>query len=198
MSYSSLRNVLPATGGMRSAAVAVCVAQVMAIAGCVAAQYARPSAMNPTTLVTPPRLGGAVALTVDASALTGVWQKRSLSGQSLREGIGGALVQHGVFDKLVTPEDDRDFILNIEVRSLTQPSVGLLPWWSSSLSTVWSLHHARSGKLLLNEIIVTKATQTFPEGLLQGDRGLPEALVRDAIVAAIGRIDSFTLEGSTK
>ena len=195
MVYPSLTSVLLATRGMRSAVVALCVALVMAIAGCTTA---RPSAMSPSTLETTPRLGGAVAITVDTSALTGVWQKRSLSEQSLREGIGAALVQHGVFDKVVAPEDDPDFNLNIEVRSLTQPSIGLLPWWSSSFSTVWRLQHARSSKLLLNEMIVTKTTQTFPEGLIEGDRGLPEALVRKALAAAISRIDPSMSEDAAR
>jgi hypothetical protein len=186
MVYPSLTSVLPATHGRRSAVVALCVALVMAITGC---STARPSAMNPSTLETTPRLGGAVALTVDASALTGAWQKRSLSEHSLRDGIGAALVQHGVFDKVVAPEDDPDFNFSIEVRSLTEPSVGLLPWWSSSFSTVWRLQHAESSKLLLNDIIVTEASQTFPAALIKGDRGLPEALVRKALAAAISRID---------
>lgn len=195
MVYPSLGSVLPATYGRWLAVVTLCITLVLATTGCLAA---RPSAMSPSTLENPPRLGGTVALTVDASALTSDWQKRSLSEQSLRYGIGAAIVQHGVFDKVVAPEDNPEFNLKVEVRSLTQPSVGLLPWWSSTFSTVWTLRRVTDSKLILSEIIVTKATQTFPEGVVQGDRGLPEELVRNAIVAAISRIDSSALEGPPK
>ena len=81
-----------------------------------------------------------------------------MSDEEFSKVIVDSLVHSGLFSKVVQGKD-ADYLLYVTIIDLSHPSMGLD--LGAMLEMTWSLKHIASGKMVMQELITSRASATF-------------------------------------